>query len=129
MRRPRLLRKDRAFEAVIAVQGSRTKIADANSRGSVSIKAKFLRRSMRKIDDPAIVVWAAVIDPDDDGAVIGKVRDCHIGGQRQGRVRPGKRVHVVDFAIGGGPAMKEIAVPRCKANTIVRLIVNGNIPL
>ncbi len=54
---------------------------------------------------------AAVIDPHDDGAAVGEIGDPGIARDRQGRMRAGDRMHVVDFAVGGEPAVEIGSVP------------------
>ena len=74
-------------------------------------RAELERGGVAEVDDPALDEGAAVVDAHDDAAAVGRVAHARIARQRQRRVRGGHRVHVVDLAVGGAPAMELAPVP------------------
>ena len=69
MRDPGLLRQHGSLKCIVAVQRRRREIADAHGSRAASEKAEKLRRIVRKVDDAAIVIRPAVVDPDNDRSI------------------------------------------------------------
>ena len=83
---------------------------------------------MREIDDTVVVVRSPVIDPHNNRAVVEQICDRRICRQRQGWMGGRKRIHIVDFAVGGLASMEEISIPGRLSNPIVGGIVDRDIP-
>ena len=69
------------------------------------------RGGVAQVDDARAVKGAAVVDAHHDLAAIGGVAHAGVARDRHGAVRRAHRIHVVDLAAGGGPAVELAAVP------------------
>ena len=85
--------------------------------------------AFRKIDQPVVRIGPAIVDADDDGAAVLNVGDARVARQRHGRMRRRQMRHVVDFAIGGEPAMEGVAVPGGQTRLLVVLVFLGIVHL
>ncbi len=77
--------------------------------------AQAHRSGVTEINHPAVVERATVIDAHDHRLAIVQVGHPRKAGQRQGLVRGGEGVHVVDLSVGGQPAVEFLSVIRSSA--------------
>jgi len=73
-------------------------------------------RRLRKVHHAATMEGAAIVDAHDDRAAVHQVGDAGIGRQRHRRMCGRDAVAVIDFAIGGTPAMEGLAIPGGRAD-------------
>jgi len=65
---------------------------------------------MRPVDERT-----AVDDANIDGLLVAEVGDAHACTEREGAMRRGQALHVVNFSIGCGAAMVGVAIPTGEA--------------
>ena len=81
--------------------GDRIKQFDAHRDDACLAHVEVVRGADAEINDPAANVGAAIIDTDDDAALIPEVVDAHIGTDWQRLVRGRDVIPPIDFAICG----------------------------
>ena len=81
----------------------------------------------REIDHTVAPIGTAIVDPHDDRLAVVKIGDPRVARQRHRCMRRRNAVHVVDLAVGGQPAVKIRAVPRCQAFDAVMGIFRGDV--
>jgi hypothetical protein len=101
---------------VEAVEARLADILDLHLRRTGALEVEHLGRRRRYIDDPALGEGAAIVDADDDGAVVAEIGDAHIAGQRQRRMGCCQLAHVVKLAIGRLAAVEGAPVPGSQSN-------------
>ena len=69
------------------------------------------RRRVRQIDQAIGDEGTAIVDAHHDTSAVRQVRHLHVARQRQGRVRRGHGVHVVDIAVAVRPPWKSLPIP------------------
>ena len=92
---------------------------DADVRGPLAEEAQFPRRAPRHVDDAPLRERAAVVHREDDAGAVLQIGDADAARHGQGGVRGRQRLHVVDVAVGGRPAVEAGAVPRRDSRLVV----------
>ena len=87
------------------------------------MEAKELRSPHRQVDDTIGGKRSAIVDAHDDRAAILQIGDARVARHRQGGMRGRDAMHVVDFAVGGEPAVEIRAIPRGgTVSAIIRIL-------
>ena len=107
---------------VIAVERRAADIFDLHlGRAGVGI-VQHLGGALRQVDQAAVRIRPAIVDAHDDRTAVLDIGDARIARQRHRRMRRGQMRHVVDFAIGGQPAVEGVAIPGGGADLLVVLV-------
>ena len=86
-------------------------IFDFHLRGARALEIEHVGDARGHVHHPPAVIGAAIVDAHDDRIAVGEIGDPGVARQRHRRMRRGERAHVVDFAVGGAPAVERVAVP------------------
>ena len=101
----------RELGVVGAFERGAADVVHPHPRHAAVVEAEQLGGAHRNIDHAVGVVGPAVVDAHDDGFLVGEVGHPRVARDRQRRMRGRDRRHVVDFAVGGRPAVEILAVP------------------
>ena len=126
--RPALACQIAPLVAVVAVQRRAGEILDPHPRRSLVPEAEHLRRAARHIHDAVRPVRTAIVDANDDRSAVLEIGHARIDRHGQGRRRRRQPFHVVDLAIGGAAAMKQLAIPGRRADPVVGRVLARLIP-
>src|SRR4029079_15112095 len=114
--------------AVVAVQWRPAEIFDADIGRPVRPEDEQVGRVGRQIEDPVARIRTAVVDTDNNSPSIREIGYLRIDRQRQGGMRGGEAVHVVDFTVGGATAVEQLAVPGRPTDPVVPRILARRVP-
>jgi len=81
-----------------------------------------------KVDHPVIDVGPAIVDADENRAIVGEVGDVGIARQRQGRMGGSQGGSVEDFAVGRRPPVKIVAIPGGDTRPVVVGLFARHVP-
>ena len=95
----------------IVVQRRRPDVLDPHLGLALVLELEHFRRALREIDDARADEGPAVIDADDDLAVILEIGDLDIARQRQGRMGGGEPRHVEPLAVRRLAPVEGLAIP------------------
>lgn len=82
---------------------------------------------MGKVDHTALGNGTAVIDGDDDGAVVPQICDAEHRTERQSAMGAGELVLVVGFPAGGSATLEELAIPGGDAELIPVVVADDDL--
>src|SRR5262249_4969963 len=99
-------------------------VFDPHAGKAVAVELQRLGGPDRQVDDAIADIGTAVVHPHHDRAAVVQVGDAGIARQRHGGVRGRDGVHVVDFDVGGQPAVEIRPVPgRGALGAVVRVFL------